>query len=293
MKITFWGVRGSIPTPGPSTAKYGGNTACIEVRNNANEMIIIDAGSGLRCLGMKLLSEKRQIETAILLSHTHWDHIQGIPFFIPIYIPGNIFHIYGPKGTKRNLSEIFNIQMDHDFFPLNFNGLPSTNYFKQLDEETFEFKSFTISTKILNHGGLGAVLGYKITSDDKTIVYASDHEGYALMFKSGSDKTQKLIDGMEAKYRNFLFDADLLIHDAQYDDEDYKTKRGWGHSSIEYAVNSALSANIKKIALIHYDPNYNDERIDNILQKTKNKLIADDITDFEVIGSYEGLTLEI
>lgn len=192
MKVKFWGVRGSLSTPSPATVKYGGNTACVEIKNDSNETIVVDAGTGIRPLGNKMMQDYagKSIESMILLSHTHWDHIQGIPFFVPLYIPNNKFDFIGPLGTKRDLKEIINFQMDHDFFPLNFDGLPSMNTFKQMgDDEESIYKNFIIKTKVLNHGGLGSVIGFRITSDNKTVVYASDHEGYELFFKSSSGKT--------------------------------------------------------------------------------------------------------
>ena len=229
MRVKFWGVRGSIPAPSKHTVKYGGNTAAIEVRNNNDDLIIIDAGTGIRLLGYSLLKEakeKKNIEAMFLISHTHWDHIQGIPFFVPLYIPNNNFEFVGPQGTKRTLEEIFELQMDHDYFPLNFSGLPSKTTFSQVLETTLKYKNFKIETKILNHGNLGGVLGYKIEADNQSIVYSSDHEGYEIFFETHSEKTINIIKKTEEKYHTFVNNADLLIHDAQYDEEDYKKKRG-------------------------------------------------------------------
>ncbi|HPG29424.1 MAG TPA: MBL fold metallo-hydrolase [bacterium] len=296
MIIKFWGVRGSLPTPSKNTIKYGGNTACVELRNRLGEILIIDAGTGIRMLGSQLMKEfgKNPIEAQILLSHTHWDHIQGIPFFIPLYIPGNKFDFIGPYGTKRDLKDIINLQMDHDFFPLNFDGLPSSNFFKQMgDDEETNYKHFNIKTKVLNHGGLGSVIGFKISFENKTVVYSSDHEGYELFFKSNSGKTQKVIDNMEAKYRKFIEGADLLIHDAQYDSEDYNKKKGWGHSSIDYAINIALAAAVKKLYIIHYDPDYSDEKIDGIIESKKKFIEENELTGFELAAAVEGLEIKI
>ncbi len=290
MKIKFWGVRGSIPTPGQTTLKYGGNTACLEIRNDNNDILILDAGTGIRGLGLALMGEFKgsAMEMMICLSHVHWDHIQGLPFFVPIYIPTSKISLVAPLGTHRTLQEVMNIQMDHDFFPLNFDGLPSKVSYTQILEESFEYKNYKISTILLNHGGLGGVLGYKITADNKTVTYASDHEGYEIFFSVNSMKTQKIVDNMEGKYRKFLSGSDLLIHDAQYDAEEYPKKKGWGHSSFDYAVNTTLATNIKKVCFIHYDPLYSDQRLDAIISKKKQSIIDEGITDVEIFGSMEG-----
>jgi len=295
MKIKFWGVRGSIPTPGQHTIRYGGNTACVEVRNNNNDILIIDAGTGIRPLGLALMGEAKgkPLDMMICLSHIHWDHIQGLPFFVPVYIPTSTIELVAAQGTKRDLREVMNIQMDHDFFPLAFDGLPAKVTYRQVMEEDFTYKGFNISTILLNHGGLGSVLGFKVTSDGETFVYASDHEGYEIFFSTATTRTKKLVDNMESKYRKFLSGASLVIHDAQYDNDEYIKKKGWGHSSFDYAVNTAMGAGIRRVCFFHYDPLYSDDRIDKIIAEKKQEIIDNGITDFEVIAPSEGMEIKI
>ncbi|HOK41116.1 MAG TPA: MBL fold metallo-hydrolase [bacterium] len=294
MKVKYWGVRGSIPAPSENTIKYGANTACIEIRNNNNEIIIIDAGTGIRELGKSLINEFKQnkLELLFLISHTHWDHIQGLPFFIPLYKEGINITIVAPEFTKKSLKEILEIQMDYDFFPLKLASVPSHIEFQQISEISFNYKNFKIQTKILNHGGLGAVMGYSILADNKRVVYVSDHEGYDLFFKSNSNQSKKIIDKMLMNYHKFIENADLLIHDSQYDDEDYLLKKGWGHSSFNYSLNKAISHNVKMLSFIHYDPDYSDERIDKIIDGC-NKKIKEQNSNLKLLPAREGLEIEL
>jgi phosphoribosyl 1,2-cyclic phosphodiesterase len=184
------------------------------------------------------------------------------------------------------------MQMHYDYFPLNFKSLPATLNFEDIRETEILYKNFKITSKILNHAMLGTVLGYKIESDGKSVVYISDHEGYKLFFPAASDKNQKIVDALERKHIDFLKNTDLIIHDAQYTSEDYSKRVGWGHSSIDYVIETALNAETKRLALIHYDPDYSDSKIDEIQDLYVN-LLKEKKSDLKLIASYEGLEINL
>jgi ribonuclease BN (tRNA processing enzyme) len=182
------------------------------------------------------------------------------------------------------------IQMEHDFFPLNFEGLQSNIQCEQIKEDKFTYKGFTIESHLLNHGGLGAVLGYKIKADGKSFTFVCDHEGYDLIYSGNSEKTKKVLEKVMEGYNNFIKDSDLLIHDSQYTDEEYEQKKNWGHSTFNYVLNKALKCNIKKVGFIHYDPMYDDKKLDSIFEELNSK-IKD--SKLEIVGCIENQKIEL
>ena len=269
MKVIFWGVRGSIATPGPSTVQFGGNTACIEVLSNNNQRIIFDAGTGIRELGNKILQEKSN-QVNLLISHTHWDHIQGFPFFVPVFIPGKKITIYGPVHYEKKLVQIMETQMDYSYFPVRNTELASDISYIDLREEVLEIGDFTITTKYSNH--TVTTLGFKVECDGKSLYYSGDMEPYYNPLSDHRVEEESILldeqEDMElfAKESNqlhtkFCREVDLIIHDAQYTDEEYPQKRGWGHSTINQAIDYALEAKAKKLALFHHDPLRSDNQL--------------------------------
>ncbi|MEJ5284607.1 MAG: MBL fold metallo-hydrolase [Brevinematia bacterium] len=251
MKVKFWGVRGSVPTPNFQMMKVGGNTACVEVEINGTS-IIFDMGTGIVPLGkklIKLVKEGVKRDIYIVLSHTHWDHIQGFPFFEPIYVEGCNIHIYGPKKPNRALEDVMSLQMQYDFFPIKFSHIPAKVHFYEISEG---FHSILpgISMIAQKHIHPGIAYGYRLIADNKSIVYCTDIEH----FKNVIDN--RLIE--------FSSGSDLLIHDAQYKDEEITFRLGWGHSTWRQAVEIAKRANVKKLALFHIDPERTDEDAFNI-----------------------------
>ncbi len=306
IRLTFWGVRGSIPCPGPKTVKYGGNTACIELRfDPADKLFIIDAGSGIRELGEKLIREdlkKGPIDTKIFLTHTHWDHIMGFPFFVPIYIPGTHIEVYGPVTYEEDtLEKIVGDQLRYRYFPVRQSELAADIKYYQLKESEQEFEGgIKLRTKYLNHPILD--LGYRFKYEGKVLCTAYDTEPFRNVFnmKPGDPNyDEAVVKEGEAvareeneKILRFFKDADILIHDAQYTYKEYiDSKLGWGHSPFEWAINAAHKAGVKKLILFHHDPLRSDDELDELLEKYRGLIRGK--SDLEIDIAREGMTLEI
>jgi phosphoribosyl 1,2-cyclic phosphodiesterase len=270
MRVRFWGTRGSIPKPGPTTIRYGGNTLCVEVRTTLGTLVIIDCGTGLHGLGHNLVStDNRPLTGHILISHTHWDHIQGVPFFVPFFQPGNKWDIYGPKGLNQSLRETLAGQMQHTYFPVSTDEFGATIHYHDLVEGTFTIDDITITAQYLNHPAL--TLGYRLEADGASLVYCCDHEPFSRAVADGHGE----FSGLDRRHAAFIDGADLLIHDAQYTSQEYPAKVGWGHSSSEFVVRLAQRANVKHVALAHHDPLRNDDALESIVEKLKADVIAD------------------
>jgi phosphoribosyl 1,2-cyclic phosphodiesterase len=219
MRVQFWGTRGSIATPGPATARYGGNTSCIELRSGRGTLVVIDCGTGAHPLGQKLIADDIQ-GGHILISHTHWDHIQGVPFFAPLFRDGTDWDIYGPKGLGQSLRETLAGQMQYTYFPISLDRFGATVRYHDLVEGAFDIGDVKVSTHYLNHPAL--TLGYRLETDGLVVVYACDHEPYSRNLATGQGE----ITGQDLRHAEFLKDADLLIHDAQYTAAEYPSKVG-------------------------------------------------------------------
>lgn len=280
MKVRFWGVRGSIPSPGQVTQKYGGNTACTEIRvGEEDRLIIVDAGSGIRNLGNYIMGydlPKGPIKADIFLSHTHWDHIMGYPFFTPIYIPGSTLKVFGPVSFEDDpLEEVVGGQMKYRYFPVNLGELASDIEYVRLKEDpSIDLgDGLHLSTKLLNHPITS--LGYRFEYDSKVVCTCYDTEPFRNLFITDPEDPDydeaMAYEGEEvAKEQNqaiedFFKGADLLIYDAQYTMEEYNNGRvNWGHTSMEYAVEAANRAGVKKLALFHHDPDRTDGQLDEL-----------------------------
>lgn len=277
MKVRFWGVRGSIPCPGPQTVKYGGNTACIELRFAGSErQIIIDAGSGLRELGNYMMANdlpKGPIKTSIYLSHTHWDHIMGFPFFTPIYLPSTTAQVFGPVSHEVDtLETIVGGQMTYRYFPVRQAELAAKIDYANLKEGQFDLgDGITLITKYLNHPIL--CLGYRFECQGKVFCTAFDTEPYRNLFCTDIDdpsydegmatEGQAVALEQNEELERFVAGADLLVYDAQYTAQEYEpSKVGWGHTSMEEAVAVAKRNRIRRIALFHHDPMRTDDQLD-------------------------------
>jgi len=286
--IKFWGVRGSIPTPGPTSVRYGGNTSCIELRHD-NKLFILDAGSGIRGLGHELMKQKGPVQAAILISHMHWDHIQGIPFFTPAFIPGNQFVFYGAEETDKELETIIAGQMDPTYFPIEMKDMASKLEFQRLVEGRHQIDGIWVETLFVNHPG--NALGYKIHFNDKSIVYISDNEPFITPPAStagnmyiGEDGNQKLI--------NFIKGSHVLIHDSQYTPEEYRTHMTWGHSPFDYTVKLGIEASVDTLILFHHDPLHSDDMIDDML-KEAIQLSKSAPNPIKVLAASEGMSITI
>src|SRR5262245_34946922 len=260
MRVRFWGTRGSLAKAGPSTLRYGGNTSCVEVRSAAGTLLVLDCGTGSHGLGQTLLASGPQpVHGHLLISHTHWDHIQGLPFFAPLFVPGNQWEIYGPLGLGPSLRDTLAGQMQYTYFPITLDQLGATIQYHELVEGTFQVGDIHVRTHYLNHPAL--TLGYRLEADGVAVVYACDHEPYTEQLALGLGE----ISGNDRRHAAFLAGADLLIHDAQYTASEYASKIGWGHSTVEYAVHVSHEAGVKRLALTHHDPLRDDHALDRIL----------------------------
>lgn len=271
MIVKFWGVRGSIPVPGPSTVRAGGNTSCIQIAEG-REVIVLDCGTGIRELGRELERSVESRRIHILLSHTHWDHIQGLPFFAPLYRRGQEIIIYGPRGLEGGLEEAVLVQLQRLYFPIRRGELSASLSFRELGEETFELDSVRVSTKWMNHPVLS--LGFRIATAGSSMIYTGDNEPYTFfhVYAPSSEATVKFsISDRERVNRRhalleFFKNADLMVADAQYSDEEYAAKIGWGHSPLSYTVEMALDARVKRLALFHHDPTHSDKDLSAMLE---------------------------
>jgi phosphoribosyl 1,2-cyclic phosphodiesterase len=265
MHVRFWGTRGSLPKPGPQTLRFGGNTACVEVRTAADTLAIIDCGSGLHGLGQALVNARQPVlKGHILISHTHWDHIQGIPFFAPFFVPGNEWDIYAPKGLGQSLQDTLAGQMQYAYFPVTLDQMAAKIRYHELIEGNFQIGEVSVRTQYLNHTAL--TLGFRLEADGAALVYASDHEPFSRHLASGKGE----ITGQDRQHCEFLNEADLVIHDAQYTLDEYADKVGWGHSTVEYAVAMCRAARVARLALTHHDPLRTDQAIEEIVRKTRD-----------------------
>ncbi|HWR17491.1 MAG TPA: response regulator [Terriglobales bacterium] len=295
MRVRFWGTRGSIATPGPTTLRYGGNTSCIEVVTNSGYRFIFDSGTGIRPLGLDLIQKSAQkpIDATILLGHTHWDHIQGFPFFMPAFEPGNKFTVVAPKGMGRSLADVLSGQMEFTYFPVELDQLPARIEFRELGEGIFDFGGARVITQFINHPA--PCLGYRIEADGVIVVYLCDHEPFSENLwreGAGPGRPESILHEGDRRHANFMRHADLVIHDAQYTPEEYPAKRNWGHSTYEYAVELAAMSDVRQLALTHHDPTHDDATIAEIERRARNLARRRNFL-MHVFCAYEGLEMGI
>ena len=277
--VDFWGVRGSVPSPGPTTNRYGGNTSCVSITAD-NKILILDAGTGIRNLGSAIIGQP-ELEIFVVVTHSHWDHIQGFPFFTPIYQPNRTVHIF-PTLHKKNvvLASLID-QMDGAHFPITPDQVPSN--FNFVTENPLEFlanNGFQLELVPMNHPG--KAFGYKITIDDKIICYFTDNE-----IDPPYEKSIEL-DELTNQCKN----ADILIHDAQYIEADMPLKHGWGHSLISQVTKLGESAEVKNLVYYHHDPERSDDDIDAELEKA-SKALKENGSSVIPYFAHEGLKLTL
>jgi phosphoribosyl 1,2-cyclic phosphodiesterase len=296
MKLKFWGVRGSIPCPGGETTRYGGNTSCIQVLGG-QEVIVLDAGTGIRELGQQLTAPKKPVRVHLLLTHTHWDHIQGFPFFTPIYFPGNELFVYGPRALEKSLEEALMFQMQYSYFPVRGVELAAKVKFTELGEETFTIGDIEVSTKSMNHPI--RVLAYKFAQKGRSAIYTGDNEPYfdvladrATRVDTGIHRRSEFIKECNQRVVDFCHEADALVVDAQYTDEEYESKRGWGHSSTGHVLALAQAAEVRKLVLFHHEPTHDDRTLDQI-EKDARARAAKMRAKFKVLTAREGMVVDV
>jgi phosphoribosyl 1,2-cyclic phosphodiesterase/CheY-like chemotaxis protein len=275
VRLRFWGVRGSIPSPGPETVFYGGNTSCVEVRVGS-EIIVLDAGSGLRPLGLALVKEfkAQPMHLNLLITHTHWDHIQGFPFFLPAYNPINQVTIYGYEGATQGLQSILSGQMESPYFPITMRQMPGHIAIRELRELNFHVNQVPVRAHLLNHPG--SCTGYRIFTPGGSISYLPDLEldhrlrdDWNSAATMAPDQERKTPTPEDSALIEFLRDSDVLILDSQYDATEYEKHVGWGHSCVEDSVAFALRANVKRLFLFHHDPDHSDEQVSRMVARAR------------------------
>src|SRR3972149_3734012 len=279
MKVKFWGVRGSIPTPGKQTVRYGGNTPCLEVRLDDDSLIILDAGTGIRNLGDNLINNGESVKAYLLITHPHWDHIQGFPFFKPAFISGNELTIVGTERKDKSLSEIIAEQMNRIYFPVQLQDLKAAIKFVPVKEEG-EISVFDAVAKIMYVNHPGFTVGYRLEYRGTSLVYISDNEPFdrsvapsLANFESVvKEKFSAQADDPNKRIIEFCRDADVLVHDATYTPEEYIDRIGWGHSHYLFSLGTAAGAAGAKVRLFHHDQNHSDEKVDDILKKCKKEV---------------------
>lgn len=279
MIIRCWGARGSIPVSGKEYLKYGGDTTCIEIRTKNDEIIIIDAGSGIRRLGNKLLAEKKY-HYMLLFTHAHWDHLMGFPFFRPIYLKKASIDLVGCPFAQDTIKQMISRVMRPPNFPVNFDDIHAKTSYYESCENGHNLKSMQIVPITLSHPNQG--MGYKFIEDGKSFVFLTDNE---LMFKHPG--------GLDYHgYVDFCFNADILIHDAEFKKEEYKRKRTWGHSVYTDALQLALDAKVKTFGLFHHNQERTDQAIDSMLDDCK-KIIAEANSSLECFALYQGMEIKL
>ncbi len=304
LSVRFWGDRGSIPCPGPSTVIYGGNTSCLEIRAD-EKLVILDLGTGVKPFGDWLMANdfklQGKLDADIFITHTHWDHIMGFPMFTPIFIPSTSLRIRGPVSYEDDtLESIIGAQLSYRYWPVRQSDLTAHIEYDQIKETTLDLGGgLVVHTKYLNHPIL--CLGYRFEYQGKSIVTAYDTEPFRNVFPTNPDDPSydeaAAIEGEQVaqeeneKMLRFFQGADILIHDCQYTKKEYEaSKTGWGHSSYEYAINAAHKANVKKLIMFHHDPNRTDDQLKELEMKYKH--LIEGRTSLEIAMAREGLMLE-
>lgn len=288
LRLRFWGTRGSIPSPGSSTVKYGGNTPCVEVRTDTDWLVILDAGTGIRELGRSLVagSNGHGIAADIFLTHAHWDHIQGIPFFAPIFQPGNHFTIWGSKTLETSIDRVIRDQMSPVVFPVTFEQLDAQIDFSEIAEERHSGDGYQVTAFAVQHPG--GALGYRfsgLSESDGSFVYISDNElSPSAPYAGRADWKERLVE--------FVRGTNVLVHDAMYTADEYERHRGWGHSTYEDAVTLALDAGVEHLVLFHHRPERSDDDVDRCVDLCR-ALVAARGGQLKVTAAAEGMSLDV
>jgi phosphoribosyl 1,2-cyclic phosphodiesterase len=284
MKIRIWGCRGSIATPGPATLRYGGNTTCLEVRSTTGQIIIVDAGSGVRNLGKALILEKDVTPIRFFFTHSHWDHLIGFPFFQPIYSDFYSITLCGGPHAQDSIRSYLTHQMEAPYFPVDFTLLKANFDFRcerpHMEPGNCRFDGMEVCPVPLNHPNGG--YGYKFIDGGKSLVFLTDNE-LSSQHEGGLSW---------AHYAEFCRGADLLIHDAQYTDEEYKMTRGWGHSTFGDATRLAMEAGVKRLGLFHHDPDRTDDDLDRQVEFCREQIYLAD-SEIECFAAAEGMVIEL
>jgi phosphoribosyl 1,2-cyclic phosphodiesterase len=294
MRVRFWGTRGSIAAPGPDTIHFGGNTSCVELTTPSGGVVVLDCGTGAHLLGNHLVdTETGPVTATILLSHTHWDHIQGFPFFAPLFQPDNHFKVYGPDGAYLSLRDVLAGQMEHPYFPVELDQLAARIVYQDLREGVYQIDGVTVRAQRMNHPS--PTLGYRIEVGGRSICYLCDHEPYSEnIWREGAPagRLESILEEGDRRHAEFMHGADVVIHEAQYTPDEYPSKRHWGHSTYSYAVELAAAVGVPRLYLTHHDPSHDDEFIAELEGKAQ-ELARRLGSPLEVRCAYEGCEITV
>ena len=269
MKVKFWGVRGSIASPGPKTVRYGGNITCIEIRTDNNELIILDAGTGIFPLSQTLL-EELPVTANVLITHSHWDHIQGLPFFIPNFIPGNTLRLHGSFDpvSGQGVEQVMSVQLQYSYFPVREAEMKARiEYVTLAPNQSFQVGSATVTPCLLNHPVIN--LGYRIDCNGKSVFFTGDHEPPYNIYEPGDegfDDYQVFVDEKNHAINAVLHGVDVLIADCSYTDAEYPAKKGWGHGTFGTSIQSARKAGAKVLFCTHHEPTRSDDALEAVFK---------------------------
>jgi phosphoribosyl 1,2-cyclic phosphodiesterase len=280
MEVTIWGCRGSLPTPGKNTLRFGGNTTCLEVRLADGNVIVIDAGTGIRALGRKLMREEGLNEIYLVLTHSHWDHLMGFPFFAPAYSERFKINVRGGPIAKETIRQNLEQQMQPPYFPVRFSYMKARFDFTHGIPKVKYIGDATVTPIALSHPNGG--YGFKFEEGDRCFVFLTDNE-LEYQHEGGCARYE---------YANFCREADLLLHDAQYTDEEYQRFKTWGHSTCQTALDLGIQAKVKRIGLFHHDPDRKDEDIDRIVQTCESNLAQRSVR-LDFFAAAEGMRIAV
>ncbi len=285
-RVTFWGTRGSIPTPGPQTARYGGNTPCVAVEGAGGHLVILDAGTGIRALGLQLVEKQNgALRAEILLTHAHWDHIQGLPYFKPFFAAGNAVRIWGSRQGTASLEAILRQQMDPAVFPVPLDALSAALTVQEIAAGDFTVGEFRVRAMKLRHPG--TTLGYRLTpvAGGASLAYVTDNE-----LGSGGHYAEPA--SWRKDFVEFLRGVDVLVHDAMYTPGELESHRGWGHSTYEEAVTLAAEAGARRLVLFHHEPEHADTAMDALVAAAQ-QVARTRGGPAEVLAAQEGMQLTL
>lgn len=295
MKVRFWGVRGSIPSPGPNTARYGGNTTCIEVRSDDNTLIVLDGGTGIFALAQALLRQL-PVTANIFITHSHWDHIQGLPFFIPLFIPGNRVNLYGGMDpvSGNGVEQVMDVQLQYSYFPVREAEMKAKIEYHALTlGEPISIGDAEVIGTLLNHPVLN--FGYRINCGGKSVFFTGDHEPHYNIYEpddAGWAEYQELIDTQRNTIDNAIRDVDVLIVDTSYSTEEYASKRGWGHGTYDHAIAMAQRVGAKHLVCTHHEPTRSDDALEALFASVMARH-QDSLGNLKITLAYEGLEIEV
>lgn len=293
MKVKMWGVRGSIPSPGPRTVRYGGNTTCIEVRSDADHLIILDAGTGIFPLAQSLLA-RLPVEANIFITHTHWDHIQGLPFFVPLHIPGNIVRIHGAFDliTQQGVEHVMNVQLQYSYFPIREAELKANvEYLTLTVGKPVRVGDATVTPILMNHPVIN--FGYRIECNGKSLFFTGDHEPWRNIYapeEAGWAEYQAMIEQRQAELEAAIGPVDLLIVDSAYTAAEYPKKIGWGHGTFDTGLELARRTGARRLLCTHHEPTRSDDELERVFAEA---LTRQTVAGCEVMLAYEGLEITL